>query len=252
MTQAPPRTDAEAFALLARYDTPTVCNVIELLDVRPRNVGYMDRSIKACFPGAPPIVGYAATATFQGAVEAAPGDVYSGFVDQVEAFLQRVPAPRIVVFQDLDEPPRAATFGEVMCSVYKAFGAVGIITSGAARDLDQVERLGFPCFASEVIASHGYCRVVDHGKPVVVGGLRVEPGDVLHADRNGVTSIPRRLLRETALGCVHVAEAEEEILGLVRKGCPTIQAVREAQKRSRARFDRIAQEVRAAIGAMDA
>ncbi|MBT3602592.1 MAG: RraA family protein, partial [Candidatus Latescibacteria bacterium] len=51
--------------LLRQYDTPTICNVIEVFDVRPRNVGYMDTRIKACYPELPPLVGYAATATYR-------------------------------------------------------------------------------------------------------------------------------------------------------------------------------------------
>ena len=43
--------------LLRRFDTPTVCNVIELCDVRPRSAGYLDARIRACFPEMPPAVG---------------------------------------------------------------------------------------------------------------------------------------------------------------------------------------------------
>jgi hypothetical protein len=52
---------------LRKYDTPTICNVLELFDHRPRTAGYMDRRIQACFPKMPPMVGYAATATFRSA-----------------------------------------------------------------------------------------------------------------------------------------------------------------------------------------
>ena len=50
---------------LAKFDTPTICNVIELFDVRPRNRGYMNHRVKCCFPELPPMVGYAATAAFR-------------------------------------------------------------------------------------------------------------------------------------------------------------------------------------------
>ena len=70
---------------------------------------------------------------------------YAGMADQVSAFAN-LPGSPVIVYQDLDDPVISATFGEVMCSVYKAYGAQGMITSGAGRDLDQVERLGFPCF----------------------------------------------------------------------------------------------------------
>src|SRR5262245_715820 len=177
--------------LLRQFDTPTVCNVVELFDLVPRTAFYMDGRIQACYPKLPPMVGYAATATFRSAAPPATGNVYAGIGEQVEAFA-KVPGPPIVVFQDLDNPVMSATFGEVMCTTYKTFGAAGLITSGAARDLDQVEGLAFPCFASGVNPAHGYCHFVSIGIPVHVGGLMVQQGDLLHGDRNGVCRIPGR------------------------------------------------------------
>src|ERR1700745_1775841 len=115
---------------LRRFDTPTVCNVIELFDLRPRTTGYMDARIQACFPKLPPMVGYASTATFRSAAPPRSGDVYAGIVDQFASF-SHLPGSPVVVFQDLDNPVASATFGEVMATTYKSFGAVGLVTSGA-------------------------------------------------------------------------------------------------------------------------
>src|SRR5262245_1505210 len=145
--RAVPAADLE---LLRKYDTPTVCNVVELFDLCPRTDFYLDGRIQACYPKLPPMVGYAATATFRSAAPARAGNVYAGIADQVASFAE-LPGPAVVVFQDLDSPVAAATFGEVMCTTYKAFGAAGLITSGAGRDLDQVEGLNFPCFTSGTI-----------------------------------------------------------------------------------------------------
>src|SRR5438128_2183923 len=122
--------------LLARYDTPTISNTIELFEVRPRCEGYMDGRIRACFPEMPPAVGYASTATMRCALPRREGDVYGSLDEQVARFSE-LPGPPIMVYQDLDDPAMAATFGEIMCTTYKSFGAAGLITSGAARDLDQ-------------------------------------------------------------------------------------------------------------------
>src|SRR5439155_24352151 len=123
---AVPAADLE---LLRKYDTPTVCNVVELFDIRPHTAGYMDGRIQACFAKLPPMVGYASTATFRSAAAPRAGNVYSSLAEQVATFAE-LPGPAVVVFQDLDNPVAAATFGEVMCSSYKAFGAAGLITSG--------------------------------------------------------------------------------------------------------------------------
>src|SRR3954453_4521725 len=93
---AVPAADLE---LLRKYDTPTICNVVELFDFYPRTAGYLDGRIQACFPKLPPMVGYAATATFRAAAPARAGNVYAGIAEQVALFGE-LPGPAIVVFQD--------------------------------------------------------------------------------------------------------------------------------------------------------
>ncbi len=216
---------------LRRFDTPTICNVIELFEVRPRTAGFMDRRIQACFPEMPPIVGYAATATFRASGPPRSGDAYSSLDKQVERFSE-LSGPPIVVFQDLDSPVVAATFGEIMCTTYKAFGAVGLITSGAGRDLDQVRKLGFPVFTNGAICSHGYSSIVSSHVPVHVGGLAIYPGDLIHADCNGVTTIPLDIAAEVAdIGDEYIA-AEMVIIDGMRGNSHDLKLLRECQAES--------------------
>src|SRR5689334_19319948 len=119
---------------LRKFDTPTICNVLELFDAMPRTSSYMDARIQACYPKLPPMVGFASTATFRSAAPTRAGSVYASLDQQLELFAS-LPGPPVVVIQDLDNPAAAATFGEIMCTTYKRFGAVGLITSGAGRDL---------------------------------------------------------------------------------------------------------------------
>jgi 4-hydroxy-4-methyl-2-oxoglutarate aldolase len=227
---------------LQTFDTPTICNLIELFDVRPRNVGFMDGRIQANYPDMGPIVGYAATATFRSGFEPKGTDAYMAMDKQVEKFGE-LAGPAIVVFQDLDSPCVAATFGEVMCSVYKAFGAVGLITSGAGRDIDQVRAIDFPVWTNGTISSHGYCHIPDVHVPVHVGGIAIYPNDLLHADRNGVTTIPAEIAAEMAeIGDAFVA-AEDIILHTVRGGSPTVAQYRDARRESGAAIAKIRQQV---------
>lgn len=182
----------ETLSKLAKYDTPTICNVIELFEVRPNDRGYMDGTIQAAFPEFPPAVGFAATAKF---CSSAAASAYASLQDQLALF-ERLPGPAFVVFQDLDRPSIGATFGEVMCSTYRAFGSVALVTSGGGRDLLQVKALGYPVFTGTTICSHAYCQILDVGLPVEIGGLDVATGDLLHGDANGITSIPLELASE--------------------------------------------------------
>src|SRR5579872_7065911 len=216
-------------AHLTRFDTPTICNTIELYEIRPRNQGYMDGRIRACFPEMPPIVGYAATATMRCDAPRREGDVY-GSLDQQVARFAELPGTPIVVFQDLDDPPLSATFGEIMCSTYKAFGAAGIITSGAARDLDQVRRIGFPAFSNGAICSHGYSHIVDLHRAVRVGGITIHPGDLIHADANGVVTIPIEIASEVADAVAEFAAAEAHVLEYLKQGKPEVEAFAKARQ----------------------
>jgi len=207
---------ADVLAALRQFDSPTVSNAIELLDCRARNAGFMNGSIRAMFPEMPPMVGHAVTATFRSAWPPTADETPCSIDEQVRRFLE-IPEPRVVVFQDLDDPPCGATFGEVMCTTYQRFGCVGLITSGGARDLDQVRALGFPCFASSVIVSHAYCRVMDLMTPIHVGGCTVRPGDLVHGDANGVVLVPPDRAADTATACRAVVKSEGLIFDYLKR-----------------------------------
>jgi regulator of RNase E activity RraA len=232
----------EVLNKLRTFDTPTICNLIELFEVRPRNSGYMDARIRACFPEMGPMVGFAATATFRSAALPRGSDAYASIETQVERFGE-LPGPPVVVFQDLDEPPAAATFGEVMCTTYQAFGAVGLITSGGGRDLEQVQALNFPVFTGGTICAHGYCHIPDVHVPIHAGGIVVYPGDLLHGDLNGVTTIPLDIATELAdIGDEFVA-AERIILDSMRGGSPPLKRLKEARAEAAARIAKLRSQV---------
>jgi 4-hydroxy-4-methyl-2-oxoglutarate aldolase len=239
---AVPAADLE---LLRKLDTPTVCNVVELFDLRPRHTGYMDARIQACYPKLPPMVGYAATATFRSAAPPRSGNVYAGLGEQVASFAE-LPGPPVVVFQDLDSPVASATFGEVMCTTYKAFGAAGLITSGAGRDLDQVEPLQFPCFSAGTICAHGYCHIVQINVPVHVGGVAVHPGDLLHGDRNGVTTIPNEIASAVAHACPEYMAAEAVVLDYLKTGRVDPKGYSAARNECRDRIEALARKLKGA------
>ncbi len=200
---------------LTKFDTPTICNAIELFDVRPRNQGYMDGRIRSQFPDMAPMVGFAATAGFRSDAPPVGGDAYGSIQAQLDQF-ESLPGPAVVVFQDLDDPAVSAVFGEVMCSTYQAFGSVGLVTSGAGRDLEQVRALGYPVFTDGAICSHAYCHILHIGLPVRVGGLMVNTGELLHGDANGVTNIPLEIADEVGQVADEFIEAEDVMLSYIK------------------------------------
>jgi 4-hydroxy-4-methyl-2-oxoglutarate aldolase len=207
-----PLTPDELAALRA-ISTPTVCNAIETFDIRPRNEGFMNSTIVCRFPELGPVVGYAVTAKIK-ASEAPRREVHHS---EVWAEFERVPKPSLVVIEDLDYPnPVGSFWGEVNASVYKALGAVGTVTNGGVRDLPEVRATGFRFFSSCVLVSHAYVHVVEYGGPVVVGGLTVRPGDLLHGDEHGVTSIPLEIASDIPKAAQNIEAAERRLIDYAR------------------------------------
>jgi 4-hydroxy-4-methyl-2-oxoglutarate aldolase len=200
---------AEELEALGKITTPTISNAIETFNVRPRNEGFMDSSIRCILPELGIMAGHACTATIRASQQETSPPPW----EMWEAVL-KVPGPRVVVIQDLDAPhPVGSFWGEVNGNTFKALGCVGTVTNGGVRDLDEVRQLGFHFFASCVLVSHAYVHVVDIGVPVHVGGITVNPGDLIHADQHGVLVVPPGIAREIPRAAAEVEERERRIIG---------------------------------------
>jgi len=238
MTQTHP---SELIEELRGITTPTVANAIELFDVRPRNLGFASGAVRCIFPDLPTMVGYACTATIK-ANE--PGDESSRvpahvFWDHVLS----MPAPRVIVIQDLDDPPAVGSlWGEVNSSIFMALGAVGVVTDGGVRDLDEVEAMGFQFFARNVIVSHAYVHLTGVGRLVTVGGLTINPGDLLHGDKHGVLHIPHELAAGIPEATRRVEERERPIIDLCHSKDFTPAKLRELVARAPAPIKATAME----------
>lgn len=213
---------------LRRLTSCQVADAIETLEVRLRNVGFMDSSVQSMMPALPPMVGYAVTARFRTAEPPMTGRAYPTRTDWW-TYLQTVPAPRIVVMEDLDRHPgRGSCAGEVHAHIFRALGCSGLITNGAVRDLQAAEAIGFPYFAGNVIVSHGYFHLLEFDLPVEVGGLVVRPGDLLHGDRHGVIQIPPAVARQLPAAAQRVAELERRVLEVADSPHPSLADLRRA------------------------
>jgi 4-hydroxy-4-methyl-2-oxoglutarate aldolase len=204
--------DPSVLEALRRYDTPTMANAIETFEVRPRDQGYASPEIRSIFPDMGVMVGYAATATIR-----ARGVGPAHRPERLWEHVQSVPGPRVVVVQDLDDPPACGSlWGEVMATTFHALGCEGVVTDGCVRDLDEVREIGFRFFARAVGVSHAYVRTETIGAPVTVGGLDVSPGDLLHADKHGVLLIPQDIAAELPAAADRVIAREQAFLSWVR------------------------------------
>ncbi len=201
---------------LRRYNTPTISNAIELFNVRPRHQGYLPHTIRCLLPNLGVIVGYAVTSRTQASKPESSESTRDLLGDYLR-YVGAMPGPKIAVGWDLDEPAGlGAQFGEVTATIHQKLGCVGHITSGCPRDLDEVEALGFQLFGLNPCVSHAYVRLVDFGTPVMIGGVEIRSGDLLHADKHGVCVIPHAIAPELADACVEVERQERPLLEMCR------------------------------------
>jgi regulator of RNase E activity RraA len=212
---------------LRKIDSPTISNAIETLGVRDRFEGYLGPEIRCIFPELKPTVGYAVTVTIENVPAGEPANVEKRFefFDALEA----APKPSVCVFKDISENPRRASqWGEVLGTTVKALGAVGVVTDGTVRDIEEVRRLGdLQYFAQGVCVSHGELRMVDISVPVEISGCRIEPGDLVHGDMNGVVLIPSEVADKVAEAAAGIYEKEEKMLEAFTKPGLTAQKLRD-------------------------
>ena len=213
---------AGELAALASFDTPTICNALERLDPSTQARGYTCAPLICGFPEQSPIVGYARTATIRsvrpsGLSPDAQRQLQNDYYRYVDAGLK----PAIVVIEDLDgdEAGRGAFWGEVQSAIHVGLGALGVITNGSVRDIDQWAP-GFQFLAGRIAASHAFAKPVAFGHDVTVFGMTVQDGDVIHADRHGAVIVPIAHARSIARAANDVAAREARVLAVARApGC---------------------------------
>ncbi|WP_299661710.1 RraA family protein [uncultured Ruegeria sp.] len=178
-------------SLLRKVDTPTVCNAIEVAQGK-RGFDRFTRGTMLCSaPGDPAIIGYARTAKIAAVnPPTEPADIIKSRRMTYYKYMAEAPGPSVAVIEDLDYPHCiGAYWGEINTTVHKGFGMSGALTNGVMRDLGDVPE-GFPVIAGSVGPSHGFVHIREIDTLVSIFGLKVNPGDLIHADRHGALVIP--------------------------------------------------------------
>jgi regulator of RNase E activity RraA len=211
----PEPVSPDVLAALARYNSPTIANAIELFNVRPRHVGFLPHAVRSLTPDLGVMVGYAVTSQTMAAPPSEKGpDLNADYLRYVAG----MPGPKVAVGQDLDTPPGlGAQFGEVNATIHKKLGCVGHITDGCPRDLDEVRGMGFHLFGLNPCVSHAYVRLVGFGGTVTLAGVEIRSGELIHADKHGVCLIPLEIAAKLPDACVEVERLERPLLDYCRR-----------------------------------
>lgn len=221
--------DPKLLETLRKWDTPTICNGLEIVVPQRRATGFTTSQMVSCNPSLPPIVGYARTVTFR-ALDPSPLSPMEQ-KDKRIAYYEYVasqPGPTIPVLQDIDPVPGFGAFwGEVQTNVHKALGCPGAVTNGSIRDLDMLAE-GFHLIGGEVGPSHAHVHVDDFGNQVNVFGMSVKHGDLIHADRHGAVVIPHEAAEALPAAIAKIEKKEKFILDAARSPGFTVEVLRKA------------------------
>ncbi|MFZ0863405.1 MAG: RraA family protein [Candidatus Sulfotelmatobacter sp.] len=230
MALAPLLTEGELDAL-RQFDTCMVANAVETFNVRLHNTGFTNASIRCMFEDAPPMVGYAATARLRSGQPPMVGSTFRDRGDFWNSILE-IPAPRILVLEDKDNPPgRGAFVGDMHSAILKALGCIGYLTNGAVRELPSVRAMGIQLFAGNVAVSHAYAHIFDVGAAISVGGMEIRPGDLLHGDRHGVLTIPAEIAAAIPAVAAEMQRAEQNVIDFCRSSGFSVAKLGEVMKR---------------------
>ncbi len=207
---------ADVLEELRQFDTPTVCNALEIVAPQRRAYGYTTSPLVCPDPDTV-MVGYARTATIRanapsgrsGADDLA---VRVGYYRHMAAG----PQPTITVIEDIDASSGyGAWWGEVNSSIHAGLGSLGVITNGSIRDLGEWAP-GFGALAGSIGPSHAWVHVVEYGVAVTVHGMTVRPGDLIHADRHGAVVVPADVAADIPAAAAKIAVAEHVLIDAAR------------------------------------
>ncbi len=223
----------ETLDALRQFDTCMISNAVETFDARLRNTGFTDGSIHCMSEDAPPMVGYAATGRLRSGEPPIGGGSFHDRADFWNSILE-IPAPRILVLEDMDKPAgRGAFVGDMHAAIIKALGCVGYLTNGAVRELPAVHAMGVQLFAGSVAVSHAYAHIFDLGATVAVGGLEVHPGDLLHGDRHGVLTVPIEFATRIPDVASRLQRVEQTVIELCRSSAFSVAKLGAIMKATR-------------------
>ena len=220
---------AEDLQKLTVWDTPTICNALELILPERRGFGFTTEPLIALDPGLPPICGFARTATIRAAQPSRDDD--QKIAAQRLAYYHYVcqpPMPSVAVIQDIDVMAGIGAFwGEVQTTIHRGLGVKGCVTNGSFRDVVDSAR-GFQLLGGKIGPSHAFVHMVDFDCQVTVFGMNVCGNDIIHADQHGAVMVPHNAVRKIPDVVELITRREKVILDAATKPDFSFDKLKEA------------------------
>lgn len=200
----------EILTTLTDYDTPTICNALELIDNKYRLYGYSGSGMILRSDISHPVAGVAITAKISSILP--PSSDQKKLRNDLYKITAECNLPSIICMQDTDPVHIGAFWGEMQASIFRSLGSRGTITEGGVRDIDCCQKLDFCFFSTEILVSHANVHVEAVQCPVQIRGQEIIPGEIVHADKHGFTIIPYDKIGVILAACRFLTEAEKEVI----------------------------------------
>jgi regulator of RNase E activity RraA len=215
--------------ILKQWDTPTICNGLEITNPERRAIGFTVEPMVAVDRSFKPIVGLARTGIIR--ARETPRGPIADRVDWYD-YVAASHLPTIAVLQDIDDRPGyGAYWGEVQTTIHSALKVAGCVTNGSFRDLDMLAP-GFQIIGGRIGPSHAHVHMVDFGRAVNICGMQASHDDVIHADFHGAVVIPGDAVKKLPAAIDLVSRREKVILDVCKAADFTPQKLRDALRRS--------------------
>jgi regulator of RNase E activity RraA len=215
MNSSPPVT-ARLLEELRDFDTPLLANTVGYLSTTPPHEYYLSGEIQSVTPPLGPTVGVAFTAEIDSSTPGGTGDttLYWELLDR----MRQCPLHSILVAKSVgSRPEHECMIGDGMAKTLFSVGCLGLVSDSRVRDIAGLVSTPFAAYCRGRIAHHGPLRFRSIDRPVEAGGVIISPGDVLHADQNGVIRIPPDCLSHLAAAAIRNRAFEHEAHMFLRR-----------------------------------
>jgi regulator of RNase E activity RraA len=201
---------------LSEFDSALLANTLGYIDPTPTHELYMSGEIQSVTPSIAPTVGIAVTAKMDTSTPEGVADA-AGYWTQLDQ-MAAAGVPTVWVVEAVgSRPEHECIIGDGMAKTLRASGCVGLVTNGRVRDVSGLLTTPFAAYCRGVCIHHCALRVTAINVPVNVGGLTVLPGDVIHANHEGVIRVPKSALEKLPAMATKMRAFEHDAHRLLRR-----------------------------------
>ena len=211
---------------LREFDTALLANTIGYIDPTPAHEYYMGGGIQSVTPALGPSVGIAVTCELDSSSPANKPNL-DGYWQQLEE-MSEVNVPTVWVVKCIgSRPHHECVIGDGMAKMLYSVGCVGVVTDGGARDVNGLLTVPMAVYCKSTTIHHTALRFRRMNQPVNIGGIKVCPGEVIHANAEGVITIPDACLDTLPDRAIQMRAFEHEAHEVFRRTDLSVAVKRE-------------------------